>query len=408
MTMEAPIMSSLDHQPFPHSWMAEIKSMMEDLIDEKIQPVFTTLQTSMDELATQLVSVKKLIKSKKVFNEGVQLKRDDCYKRVMQNTVIRKVLYMMKYVVSTPDGVFVTWPFKLKEDRYIFVTNVNVLKFVARHLFPKDVSIAELDNIVSELIQSNIEIYTFEEQDMDVVRTVFPVEPCKKNKVDDKKYKWFGIRAEVLKDLFTALQDQGDVMVASKFAPLLKEWMRQGRDTGMIKTTFKQWTMTPGSRSQMYPTKSAVMIPGKVQWGVNMPLEFFTEDVYKAVQIVGTQKRLGQDQHIGCGWSILYQQPVSVPSYDKFHRSEKKITKPRQAGSKRGPKRVKLNNPDNETTSPSFIQPKSPLLNGIEFENVTGIPGSVDVSGGGGDIDPIQTYFADQVPETPELPASCF
>jgi len=405
-------MTNLLPTTFPQPWMAEIKSMMEDLIDEKIQPIFTTLQTSIDELATQLVSVKKLIKGQKIFNEGVQLKRDDYYKHVMQNTVLRKVLYMMKYVVSTPDGVFVTWPFKLKEDRYIFVTNVHVLKFVARHLFPKDVSVAELDNVVSELIQSQIETYTFEEQDMDTVRTVFPVEPCKKNKMDDKKYKWFGIRAEILKELFTALQDQGDVMVSSKFAPLLKEWTRQGRDTGMVKTTFKPWTMTPGSRSQVYPTKSAAMIPGKVQWGINMPLEFLTEDVYKAVQIVGTQKLLGQHQHIGCGWSILYQQPISHPSYDNFHRAEKKTTKPRNSSSKR----TKVREPDAittsvvSTTSPSSDQPKSPLVAAINFEiqgngvdNMAHHPSS---------FTQVQDYLMDDpmyiVPETPLIPESCF
>jgi hypothetical protein len=370
--------------PFPKQWIEQIKTMVEDVVDDKIQPLFTTLQTSIDELATQTASIKKLIKTQKVFNEGIQLKQDDYYRRIMQNTTVRKVIYMMKYVVSSRDGVFVSWPFKLKDDKYIFVTSVNLLKFVARHLFPKDVSQAEIDNIVSELIKCQIETYTFEEKEINAVRDVFPVEPVKKNKVEDKKYKWFGIRAEVLKNLFVALQDQGDVMPSSKIAPKLKEWTQQGRDLGEIETEFKPWGLTPGSRSQVYPTKSKCMIQGKVQWGVEMPSEFFTEDVYKAVQIVGTQKQLGSNQHIGCGWSVLFNQPLKSEEYDQFHCAVKPPAK-QSKGTKRKRKdeesnEVILDNPDQENlllsdpqgmNNANIIKPsQSPLFDVSLLDNV--------------------------------------
>jgi hypothetical protein len=53
-------MSDLSTQPFPNQWISELKSMMEGLIHN--------LQTSIDEFSTQLVSVKKLVKSQKIFN----------------------------------------------------------------------------------------------------------------------------------------------------------------------------------------------------------------------------------------------------------------------------------------------------------------------------------------------------
>jgi hypothetical protein len=239
-----------------------------------------------------------------------------------------------------------------------------------------------------ELVQCQIETYTFEERDMDLVRTVFPVEPCKKNKTDDKKYKWFGIRAEILKELFTALQDQGDIMTASKFAPLIKECAKRGRDLGKTQTPFtslKPWPLTPGSRSQVYPTKSTSMIPGKVQWGVPMPLNFFTADVFHAVHVLGIQPTVtGTHQHIGPGWTILFHTPVAQHAYDKFHPAQR--TQPLK-------KRKEGQNPvARPRRKKARVEPDVPIAP-VDF---------VD----GAEVPPASP--SPYEPETPGLPDACF
>jgi hypothetical protein len=319
--------------PFPQQWIDKIRTVVEDVVDEKIQPIFTTLQTSIESVDAKTESLKKIVKSKKVFNDGVKLNHEDIYKKVMQNTTIRKVIYMMKYVISTKDGVFVTWPFRTQNDQFIFVTNVNLLKFVAKMLFPKDLSQSDLDNIVFELTQCQIETHVFEDGELEEIRTLFPVEPCKKGKLEDKKYKWFGLRADVLKSLFVALQDQGDVMLKTKTSIPFKEWMKVGRDTGSIETKFNPWKLTPGSRTQVYPTKSKSMIQGKVQWGVEIPLLFFTDDVYKAIQLVTPSSVVPDHCHIGPGWCILYNDPIQTEEYEQFNKplpSAKKASRKRK------------------------------------------------------------------------------
>lgn len=311
---------NLSNYPLPQQWIDKIRTVIEEVVDEKVQPVFTTLQTSIETVDAKTESLKKLLKSKKVFNEGVKLNPQDIYKKVMQNTTIRKVIYMMKYVISTKDGVFVTWPFKTQNDQFIFVTNVHLLKFVAKMLFPKDLSQSDLDNIVFELAQCQIETHVFDDSELEDVRTVFPVEPCKKGKVEDKKYKWFGLRSDVLKNLFVALQDQGDVMIQTKTSIPFKEWMKAGRDTGSVQTKFKPWKLSPGSRTQVYPTKSPSMILGKVQWGVEIPLPFFTDDVYKAIQTITPSSVVPDHCHIGPGWCVLYNDPIQVEDYDQFYK----------------------------------------------------------------------------------------
>jgi hypothetical protein len=327
---------------------------LEEVLERKFQNFLNSLNASTTQIQnivqTEVGSIKKYIKSKQILNEGVKLPTETYYQRVIHNPLVHKILFIMKYVVSTQDGVVVTWPFKLKEQQYIFVTNTHLLKFAAKNMFPRDLNQKDVDDIITELSRCQIETYIFEDQDMDILRTFFSIEPQKKSSAMDKKYKWFGIRAEILKDLFVTLHE--DYMKKSQFTSMLKTWTTQGKAQGHVQTQFPDWGLTARSRSQIYPTKSKSAVRNKVQWGISVPQEFVTEDVYEAIGKLQIQRNLPKSGHIGCGWIVLSNKPITHRTYTTFNVApENKPIKPKQ------PRRKKARVEKNPLDEP----PKTPL-----------------------------------------------
>ena len=332
---------------------------LNSLLDQKFQLLFQALNTTTQQIQTtiqsEVGSIGNLIKTR-VLNEGVRLGKDVYYQRVIHNPLLHKILFIIRYVISTKDGVVVTWPFKVKDNQYVFVTNIALLKFAAKTLFPKDLGQKDVDDVIVELNRCQIETYVFEDEDMHVLRTLFPLESNKKQSAWDKKNKWFGIRAELLRDLFATLHE--DYMKRSTFTKRLKTWMSKGQATGRSTTEFPDWKLTKRSRSQIYPTKSDALIPHKIQWGVEVPLEFLSEDVYKAIKLLEIQQSVPRFVHIGCGWVGLTHEPITRLKYNRFYPAAESLPKSHPAKSGPRKKRVRKNAENgDEVSQPPVSEP---------------------------------------------------
>jgi hypothetical protein len=263
----------------------------------------------------------KTIEGKQIINEGVKLPINNYFQMIKYNPLLKKVLFIMHFVISTKDGVMMCWPFKMKTGEYVFVSNVYLLKFAIKHFFPKDIKQNEVDNLIPNLRDAQIETYLFDDEEMEHLRNFFPVEMCPPKKVDvDRQMNWFGFRAEILKELFGAISFVSALLSNSKYTALFKEWKKIGFETGKMQTEFPEWGLTPKSRSYIYPTKSKDTVVGKIKWGTPFLPEYFNEDTYEAIRRLGIQEISFEDEktqeilkdkcHIGCGWVVLLNEPI--------------------------------------------------------------------------------------------------
>lgn len=295
------------------SFTVEQLTQLREII-QPLQTQLTTLKQSVDQILTKF----------KIINKDVKLTPKDYGDHIKYNSTLQKVLFIMRYVISTKDGVFVTFPCICDNGEHVFVTNVHLLRFVAKHMFPKDISQDEIGNVIHMLADCQVETYVFDNEEMESIRSFFPIEIPKKKLNEDKQSQWFGIRPEILKELFGAVNS--NYLSKSKYTLQLKEWRRRSKQDGKSYTEFPTWTITKRSRSQVYPSKSINLVNGKVQWGCSMHVEFFQRDVYAAISKLDYQDKglfqkitqTNQKFHVGPGWIILTSEPVTDRRYSKL------------------------------------------------------------------------------------------
>lgn len=261
-------------------------------------------------------------------NELTNAQRFEYFQHMKRRPVLHKVISIMRYTISTKSGVITCWPFELRDGQCVFVTSIEILKFVSKHLFKNNLKPTEIDEIISILDECQIETYLFEDQEIERVRKFFPLEPIKKPNKSDKNTKWFGIRVEILKELF--FHAKSDCM---KKMVEMKEWQQNDLLSKKSTVSFPDWGLTRTSRSKIYPTTSEKMIKGKIQWGIPMTQDFFTTDFYKAIAKLKIRPfaKPTVPVHIGCGWTVLSNEPVTDKTYgNNFNIApvKKKVDKP--------------------------------------------------------------------------------
>jgi len=366
---------------FSPEQMAQIQQLLDNNVNTVIEALKKQYKNQQDKLLKSVKNtvgeVKEVIESesrgittslkkqlttiltpKTILNKGIHLPVEDCYQRMKHNPLLHQVIFIMNHIISTKDGVVVTWPFKMKDNKYVFVTSIALLSFVIKKMFSKVLNVNSLKHLFIGLADAHIETYLFEEKEIDAVRGIFPVEPCrtKPSNNKDRKEKWFGIRAEIFQDMISAVHK--DYIKNSIYCPLVQEWKKIGRDTGKNVAKFPDWSLFNNSISGIYPTKSTDMISGKMQWGTPIPKEFLTEDVYTAISKINFRAFTPQQindfvqnkRHIGCGWIVLSQEPIMNEYYHTFTKAPSKPgSKPRQPRKQNPPKRKSS---QDETSAP--------------------------------------------------------
>ena len=300
--------SSRNSVPEHSASLDEIKTFFEPKFKELETNILRRVQQLEDhiekQIDTQVGSIKTLFENE-VLNEGNRLEKGEMRKVVLDNNrFICKILFIMKYVVNTKQGVIVMWPFKVR-DQLVFVTNTDLIKFVANNLFKKDFvgQSKELANIVHELDKAKIEVFTFKDIE-DVfgnndALNIFPLQPLKKKTPN----RWFGISAKNLSGLFVSLPNENSCP-KSRISQELIKWSKKGMDAGIDETHFPDWHFS--SRPKIYTAESLQRTADRIQWGVEIPIKFFSKECYDAIsQLAQNQQRLTEDiVHIGPGWFL--------------------------------------------------------------------------------------------------------
>jgi hypothetical protein len=261
------------------------------LIDHKI-----------NKLDQKMGSIQTLIESQ-VLNQGIQLEKGEMRQIIVENQFIRKILFIMKYVINTKKGVISMWPFKVR-DQYVFVTNSDIIKYIATTLFKKDFTgeSAKFACIVDQLFKAKIEVYTFQDFGScleNQALAIFPLQPLKTK----TPRKWFGINALHLANLFVSIT--GDQLPKTKISRKLMDWAITCRDEIRDDSQFPKWTSS--SRPKIYSVDALRRTPNRIQWGVEMPVTLFSSECYEAItQLNNSVQRLSEDVfHIGTGWHLL-------------------------------------------------------------------------------------------------------
>ena len=244
----------------------------------------------------------------------------DQYDLLMRcNPILQKVMFLLKYAIDTKHGVMVMWPFLIRGEA-VFVANVYLLKYVARQLFPSDILQKELDDVIPNLLRCQIEMYLFEEDEIQPIRHFFPVEACRPAKEEEeRKSKWFGLSAKILGYLFPHVN--GNLVAKkSEYRSRFRDWEKKSMETGRSYGQYPQWPLTRTSRSQVYPTKTQQVLTGKVRWGIPLLFPYFRPNVYESVQaLTGVSLDLNdlrrQRCHIGPGWILLTRETVREVYY---------------------------------------------------------------------------------------------
>jgi hypothetical protein len=303
---------------------------LETNILRRVQQLEEHIEKQID---TQVGSIKTLFENE-VLNEGNRLEKGEMRRVVLDNNrFICKILFIMKYVVNTKQGVIVTWPFKVR-DQLVFVTNTDLIKFVANNLFKKDFvgQSKELANIVHELDKAKIEVFTFKDiEDVFVndALNIFPLQPLKTKTPN----RWFGISAKNLSGLFVSLPNENSCPKSRISSELIK-WSKKGMDEGLDETHFPEWRFS--SRPKIYTSESLQRTADRIQWGVEIPIKFFSKQCYDAIsQLAQNQQRLTEDiVHIGPGWFL--SDINNLENYNNINfvvEPKLKIQRKRQSGS---------------------------------------------------------------------------
>lgn len=345
---------TVDSNNIPLTFTDDQIKTIERIFDEKLEQLYTRISSETkdikDKVHSQGISMKsnltQIVKKvqKKIDDSSTSIKSSlkkeleglnvkqilhkqtkdipvvEYYQKIRDKPLIQKVLCMLRYVISTKNGIITCWPFKLRNNECVFVTNIQILTFVAKHLFKNDLKANDFKMLIPTLDMCQIETYLFEEREINSIRTMFPVEV--KVPKGDKNVNWFGIRAEVLKVLFRQINPD-----CLRNIDTYKEWQQVGLKTKKDISTFPKWELTKRSRSNIYPTKSTTPVPGKIQWGVPMTMNFFTPYVYESFQKLGVHNplRLRDKVHIGCGLVLLAREPVVDRVYPVFNVAPDKL-----------------------------------------------------------------------------------
>jgi hypothetical protein len=318
------------------SYIQSIQSTYEQKTQKLIQEFMSTIiinHTNIEKMfQTETESIKKcILTTVGVENKGKPVDCTTFNNKIKHYPILKQVLFIMKFVISTKDGVLTCWPIKLQdEDQYVFVVNVYLLKFIAKHLFTRDIALRDIDNVISFFVEAGIETYLFtNDQNIEPARKVFPVEPIVRDKDGDKKQKWFGFRPEILSDLFKMLGLADNIhLQKSKFTEKITNEATLQKHTGKNDNNlFSDLNkfLKEGSRSHVYPTKSKQPIKGKIHWGVSVGSEFFTDAIYYAIMQLRDPKQPKPSSsfekvHIGPGWIMLKNEPILDSSYPIFRQ----------------------------------------------------------------------------------------
>lgn len=284
------------------------------------------LDVKINHLDDKMGSIQTLIEDR-VLHSGIQLEKSEMRRIIVENQFIRKILFIMKYVINTKKGVIAMWPFKVR-DQFIFVTNSDIIKYIATSMFKKDFAgeSPKFACIIDQLFQAKIEVYTFRDFETCLENNalaIFPLQPLKTK----TPRKWFGINALHLADLFVSIT--GDCMPNTNISRKLIDWSITCRDEIRDDSQFPKWTSS--SRPKIYSAEVAHRTPNRIQWGIEMPVTLFSSECYDAItQLNNSVKRLSEDvYHIGPGWYLLGMNELE--DYDNINttlESEEAASKP--------------------------------------------------------------------------------
>ena len=269
---------------------------------QDIQQNVKLIDVKINQLDQKMGSIKTLIESQ-ILNEGIRIEKSEMRQILVENQFIRKVLFIMKYVINTKKGVISMWPFKVR-DQFVFVTNSDIIKYIASTLFKKDFvgESKKFADVVDQLFKAKIEVYTFQDFGSGVENqalAIFPLQPLKTK----TPRKWFGINALHLAHLFVSIS--GDEMPKTSISRKLIDWAITCRDEIRDDSEFQKWA--PSSRPKMYSADVAYRTANRIQWGAEMPVTLFSSECYDAInQLNNNVERLSEDvYHIGPGWYLL-------------------------------------------------------------------------------------------------------
>ena len=290
------------------------------------QEQFRALEQKVDSIHKNFIHLKSLIPDH-IINPGNPLTAVKMLSLFLQNPLLHKIFYVLKFCVNTKQGVIPMWPFRINRDFY-FIINTRLLLFISEQCFPKFLSQTDKAQIhhhsdknvlFRKLTECGFECCNFAKlncenpsyHEINMNLHLFP-------RVFAKTFpyhEFIGISANQLKVIFSALGDGN---------PLQDKNIPKGL-VQIKKSDFPQWKLRsthkifgPNDIKQpavpvVFKKRGAKKITAddkkgldymKLRWGIEVPYSFFSESFYEALVVLDTIEFQNKNyyNHIGPGW----------------------------------------------------------------------------------------------------------